>query len=383
MIPDSIYEPREDSALILTWAKKIAAGNILEIGCGSGIISQALNSSYTGVDINPEAIAYCKKQHKGTFFISNLFSNVQNKYDTIIFNPPYLPNDPKYPDPALDGGKKGYEIILTFLAQATEYLNANGSIILLYSSLSNPKVIEEFLDKNLWEWTTLEKKQLFMESLFVIQIKKTALRVEIEKKISELAYVTKGKRSLVYKGKIKQKTVAVKVHQDKNLKLSPLEHEASILTQVNKKGIGPKIIYSTQKYIIMKWIEGLFFPQALIKSAPKTCVYLLENVLKQTRALDQLGIQKEEMHRPLKNVIVSGNNIYLLDFERARKMPKPHNVTQYCQFVTSSYLSQIITPKGIQFDVDKIRTAAKLYNQKPLTQHYEAIRKLITKPNRL
>ena len=60
---------------------------------------------------------------------SNLFKNLDEKFDTIIFNPPYLPSDPKLKDLTLDGGKKGYELIQKFLKQAKKYLEKNGIIL--------------------------------------------------------------------------------------------------------------------------------------------------------------------------------------------------------------------------------------------------------------
>ena len=64
---------------------------------------------------------------------SNLFKNLDEKFDTIIFNPPYLPSDPKLKDLTLDGGKKGYELIQKFLKQAKKHLEKKGIILLLFS----------------------------------------------------------------------------------------------------------------------------------------------------------------------------------------------------------------------------------------------------------
>ena len=50
---------------------------------------------------------------------SDLFSNIKGKFNTIIFNPPYLPED-EFKDKSLDGGKKGYEIIEKFLNKVSK-----------------------------------------------------------------------------------------------------------------------------------------------------------------------------------------------------------------------------------------------------------------------
>ncbi len=118
--------------------------NFLEIGAGSGIHLETAKKSGVkkenifSVDINPKAVEHCKLL--GFQCIkSNLFESMIEKYDLIIFNPPYLPEDtsePKESQTATTGGKKGNEIILRFLEQAKDYLKENGKIFLITSSLS-------------------------------------------------------------------------------------------------------------------------------------------------------------------------------------------------------------------------------------------------------
>jgi len=147
-----IYEPAEDSYLmseamdseIPRLLKRNPELNLLEIGVGSGInLITALNSgvkkeNITGCDINEEAVEHCKKLGFNCIK-SDLFSNIQGKHDVIIFNPPYLPLDKKEPEnsrAATTAGKKGNEIIVRFLEQAKNYLNKNGRVFVITSSLS-------------------------------------------------------------------------------------------------------------------------------------------------------------------------------------------------------------------------------------------------------
>lgn len=148
----SIYKPEEDSYLMSRilkeklpeLLKKNPNLNFLEIGAGSGIHLETAKKSGVkkenifSVDINPKAVEHCKLL--GFQCIkSNLFESMIEKYDLIIFNPPYLPEDtsePKESQTATTGGKKGNEIILRFLEQAKDYLKENGKIFLITSSLS-------------------------------------------------------------------------------------------------------------------------------------------------------------------------------------------------------------------------------------------------------
>ncbi len=175
-----IYKPREDSEMLLKQAKKHAKANVLEIGCGSGFISFSiapLVKSITATDINPEAIEYCKKHNTFknlTFLQSDLFKNIKNKFNTIIFNPPYLPEDKiedKASSLATTGGKHGYEIIEKFLNQAKNHLEKHGIILLLFSSLTNKEKINEILKKNNYQFKQLDKHKMFFEELYVYLVK--------------------------------------------------------------------------------------------------------------------------------------------------------------------------------------------------------------------
>ncbi|MFH1971984.1 MAG: HemK2/MTQ2 family protein methyltransferase [archaeon] len=165
----TIYEPREDSFLLNKYVRKYAQGKILDMGTGTGLQAMAAlenpDNEVLAADINPEAVEYVKK--KGINAIqSNLFENVKGTFDLIIFNPPYLPEDPREPADsrvATTGGKKGDEILKEFLKQAKSFLNKNGKILVVISNLTgNPKTI--FKD---YSYQFLESEEIFMETLSV------------------------------------------------------------------------------------------------------------------------------------------------------------------------------------------------------------------------
>lgn len=164
-----IYEPREDSFLLQKYVKKYAKGKVLDLGAGSGI--QAITAlektkNVLAADIDPEAVKLLKKKGINAK-VSNLFSNVKGKFDLIIFNPPYLPEDKREPkDSALatTGGKKGYEIIGRFLKQAKKFLKKEGKILMVFSSLTGD--VEEMIKKYDYNFKKLEEKKLFFEKLY-------------------------------------------------------------------------------------------------------------------------------------------------------------------------------------------------------------------------
>ncbi len=149
----SVYEPSEDSFLLAEAALAEIKGRerILEVGCGSGIISAVIKAStkaiVAGIDINPHAAA-CTRLNGVEAIIGDLLSCIKGKFDLIIFNPPYLPTlegtKKDWIDVALDGGHDGREIIFRFLEEAGSRLAENGWILMVVSSLTG---IEEVKSK--------------------------------------------------------------------------------------------------------------------------------------------------------------------------------------------------------------------------------------------
>jgi len=170
----NVYEPREDTYLLLDVVKRLKANKALEIGIGTGFISLYLARNCRevhGVDINPEVINLAKQNAKINgirnvkFWISDLFSNVKDTYDLIVFNPPYLPGEPKDElEKSWAGGKNGREIIEKFLRNVRNYLQSNGKFFILVSSFNNP----EYLTKK-YSLKIVKSTSLFFEKLFVLE----------------------------------------------------------------------------------------------------------------------------------------------------------------------------------------------------------------------
>ena len=178
-----IYQPAEDSYLLsetlISYLKnKNKDIQILDMGSGSGIQAKTCKKlgfkNILTTDLNPEAIKHLKKQKFKTIK-TDLFSNIKKnqKFNLIIFNPPYLPEDkrePKESKLATTGGKKGYELILKFLKQAKPHLKKQGEILLLVSSLSKPKIIKQEAKKLGYKIKKLNNQKIFFEELFVWEI---------------------------------------------------------------------------------------------------------------------------------------------------------------------------------------------------------------------
>ncbi|MBI5803108.1 methyltransferase [Candidatus Pacearchaeota archaeon] len=176
-----IYNPAEDSYLLIRvlsneipeMLNKNKKLKILEIGSGSGILLEMLKKlgvskdNIFSCDLNPLAVEHCKKLGFNCIE-SNLFENIKEKFDLIIFNPPYLPRDIREPlssQLSTTGGKKGNETINRFLKQSKEYLNKDGKIFLLTSSISGKIKFGKYRKK------MLDKEKLFFEEIYVWELK--------------------------------------------------------------------------------------------------------------------------------------------------------------------------------------------------------------------
>jgi release factor glutamine methyltransferase len=173
-VMEGVYEPEEDSYLLIRSinAKEKKA---LDMGCGCGIVALHLaknGCNVVAVDINEKAVENTIKNAKINglnlkCFKSDLFENINEKFDMIVFNPPYLPT--KNESLAWDGGKDGKEIIEKFLREAKNYLSKGGEIYLVMSSFNKPdKIVKKFKE---YEFEKISEKKFFFEAIYVYKIR--------------------------------------------------------------------------------------------------------------------------------------------------------------------------------------------------------------------
>lgn len=177
----TIYQPAEDSFLMSRILKEklpeLLANNphlkFLEIGAGSGIHLETAKSlgvkNISSSDIDKKSVSHCNLLGFNCIH-SDLFEKIIGKYNILIFNPPYLPEDKNEPEDsstATTGGKKGNEIVLRFLKQAKNYLEQDGKIFLITSSLAEDVDFEKLGYKA----KEIGCEKLFFERLCIWELK--------------------------------------------------------------------------------------------------------------------------------------------------------------------------------------------------------------------
>jgi release factor glutamine methyltransferase len=179
----NVYEPAEDTFILLENLRVERSDRVLEIGTGTGIIAikASMNSRMVvATDINPYAIE-CATENiiaNKSFNIEirkgNLFEPVKGeKFDLILFNTPYLPTDDEEKindelNAAWDGGVDGRMLIDRFIEGLPHYFNQGGIVQMVQSSLSDVNMTLKKLENLGFKVSVTARKKVFFEEIAVI-----------------------------------------------------------------------------------------------------------------------------------------------------------------------------------------------------------------------
>lgn len=138
--------------------------SIVDLGTGSGCIAISLkkllpNASVSAVDISADALDVAKLNAKDSdikFYLGNMLEPLDNKYDVIISNPPYIAYDEEImdivknnePHMALYADNNGLHFYEEIIKNASKYLNKK-SIIAFEIGETQANKICEYIKKYL------------------------------------------------------------------------------------------------------------------------------------------------------------------------------------------------------------------------------------------
>jgi release factor glutamine methyltransferase len=156
-VNSSVLIPRPESEFVvmecLRLAKPMARPRAVDLGTGSGNIAVAVaqqhaDAQVTGVDTSPDALAVARRNaarhgvaDRIRFLKGDLFEPIPagERFDFVLSNPPYIAHEDinrlpvgvrdYEPHLALDGGPGGYVVFDRLVADARNYLEPGGYLI--------------------------------------------------------------------------------------------------------------------------------------------------------------------------------------------------------------------------------------------------------------
>lgn len=150
--------------------------DVLDLGTGSGCIGLTLaleekNMNVTISDISDQALKVAEQNRdklkaKAKLVLSDLFEDIPQKFDIIVSNPPYIPDDEivqdivtKEPSIALYGGKLGTDFYEKILKQAKKHVKER-ALIAFEHGYQQKEMIYQYAVQSFPKSTILQMKDL-------------------------------------------------------------------------------------------------------------------------------------------------------------------------------------------------------------------------------
>ena len=166
------YNPAEDTFFVADYIQKQKGTMALDIGTGSGYLTNVLKSNFETVvatDIDYTSLKNSQFELQN-LVCCNAADAFCQKFDLVVCNLPYLPSDGII-DGTTDGGKQGVEIPTKILSSASSCVLKNGKIIFLTSSLANYEKLIDLMNGLRFETKIVARKKMFYEELILVEAK--------------------------------------------------------------------------------------------------------------------------------------------------------------------------------------------------------------------
>lgn len=167
-----MYEPREDTWLLKEQIedRDLKGKRVLEIGAGKGTVGLAAAKKGAKVVLSEkdkETVDYLREnieENNIQVRESDLFDQIEGKFDLILFNPPYLPGSRENKTDPLMGGDDGTELLEEFLNYVGDHFSENGTAIFIISSKTDVDRLRSEFDIEI-----VDSKELWFETLYAAE----------------------------------------------------------------------------------------------------------------------------------------------------------------------------------------------------------------------
>ncbi len=175
-----MYEPAEDSYMLLESALELDPARTLDLGTGCGLTAIMISKSgcmfVVATDVSPQALGCARENANGlgsgiNLVRADLFSGIKGRFDLVTFNPPYLPVEPGGMEhPSWAGGPEGRYFIDRFIRGLESHLSEDGRGLMVHSSLNDLPKTRRMASKEGLKIRTVASESFFFETLRVLEL---------------------------------------------------------------------------------------------------------------------------------------------------------------------------------------------------------------------
>jgi release factor glutamine methyltransferase len=157
--------------------------NLLELGCGSGMIScwsAREGAKVSAVDLNRAAVANAKENAEANGLAakvkalqSDLFDALKGQwFDFIVVNPPYYPKHPKTDAEQAWYCGEGFEYFHRFFKELSAHISSTSVVLMSLSEDCDLESIQQIGKTHDFGFKTLVEKRTGWENHFIFQLQK-------------------------------------------------------------------------------------------------------------------------------------------------------------------------------------------------------------------
>ena len=165
----------------------------------------------------------------------------------------------------------------------------------------------------------------------------TALEFSGHVQINGARVLGKGHVGIVVKAYRRDKPAAIKIRRTDADRLT-MQHEAEMLQKANVVGVAPRLLGTTENFLLMEYIKGPLLPEWIARlhmtQEKERLRRVLRSVMDQAWQLDRVGLDHGELSNASKHIIVRRKDKpCLVDFETASTSRRVANVTSLCRYL--------------------------------------------------